>query len=124
MPTCLLWTRMYVFESLKRLTCKFAYVKTGTGYGYSIRSRKNTIFLLPPEILAAAIPGGAVQYHESSDKWVTYYKVDGRSIRGNLSLMSTKLRLRTWSMNACSPVVSTPSLQRISPPRRAPKREK
>ena len=27
--------------------------------------------------MAAAIPQGAVQYHESSDKWVTYYKVDG-----------------------------------------------
>jgi hypothetical protein len=30
-----------------------------------------------PEILRAAIPQGAVRYHESSDKWVTYYNVDG-----------------------------------------------
>ena len=71
---------MYVFESLKRLTYKFTLIKKQVpGTGSSTRSRKSIddISAAAPEILAAAIPQGAVQYHESSDKWVTYYKVDG-----------------------------------------------
>ena len=48
------------------------------GTDNSRRSRQSIddISTAAPEILAAAIPQGSVRYHESSDKWVTYYKVD------------------------------------------------